>query len=172
MRLRNPRGFTLIETLIALVVAATAAAVILSMVRGLRAGVEQEHAHEWDVLRLINDSLRLAVVGVDEKRVVLEPKATDQLLLRFDAPELPRVVVRNFSVTVPRVPPITLAYTPLQQFSLEQGIYTLTVIGPSLSRPDMILPRSKQVAEGSQAEGSQGVGKNKIANDANAPVSR
>lgn len=63
--MRNPvrggRGFTLIETLIALVVAATAAAVILAQLRVLVARAEQERAHEMAVLRLLNESVRLSL---------------------------------------------------------------------------------------------------------------
>ncbi len=59
----RPRGFTLLETLVALVVAATAAAIILSFTRSqyLRAVKEREHAGA--VTRVLNNAVRLNLLN-------------------------------------------------------------------------------------------------------------
>lgn len=143
-------GFTLIETLIALVVAATAAAIILSQLRGLIARVEQERVHELAVFRLLNDSARfsLGFPGVE----VVAPLDSDTLQVRYHDPAWPVVTVRNFSATGEAVPPLLLAYTPFQLYSLNAGSYGLSVVAPGIRRPDAIMPTNPDSARDSAAQ--------------------
>ena len=142
-RLRNAfsdeQGFTLIETLIALVVAATAAAVILGQLRGLVARVEQERRHELAVLRLLNDSARLSLGSPGGE--TLAPVDASSLTIHYRDPAWPVVTVRNFSATTQKVPPLVLAYTPFQLYTASEGIYALSVVAPAIRRPDAIMPK-------------------------------
>lgn len=136
---RDARGFTLIETLIALVVAATAAAVILAQLRSLVARVEQERAHELAVLRLLNESARLALGSPGGER--LEPVDASSLEIHYRDPGWPIVTVRNFSATGQKVPPLVLAYTPFQLYTVSEGAYALSIVAPGIRRPDAIMPK-------------------------------
>lgn len=138
------RGFTLIETLIALVVAATAAAIILSQLRGLVARVEQERVHELAVFRLLNESARLSLGSPGGE--VLAPVDAETLQINYRDPAWPVVTVRNFSATGEAVPPLVLAYTPFQLYSLSAGSYVLSVVAPGIRRSDAIMPTTNPVA--------------------------
>jgi prepilin-type N-terminal cleavage/methylation domain-containing protein len=157
-RLKNvfpdEQGFTLIETLIALVVAATAAAIILGQLRGLVARVEQERAHELAVLRLLNDGARLSLGSPGGE--VLVPVGADSMQIRYRDPAWPLVTVRNFSVSGQKVPPLLLAYTPFQLYSLNQGPYALSVVAPGVRRPDAILPKKSAVTRAAGAPSAEG----------------
>ena len=133
------RGFTLIETLIALVVAATAAAVILAQLRTLVARAEQERAHELAVLRLLNESARLSLGSPGGER--LEPVDNDSLKIHYRDPAWPVVTVRNFSATGQQAPPLLLAYTPFQLYTVSEPPYALSLVAPAIRRPDAILPK-------------------------------
>jgi prepilin-type N-terminal cleavage/methylation domain-containing protein len=136
--IRGARGFTLIETLIALVIAASAAAVILAQLRGLVARVDQERSHELAVLRLLNASARLALGSPGGERV--EPADKDSLRIHYLDPTWPEVTVRNFSSTGQAVPPVVFAYTPFQIFTVSEGPYALSLVAPGIPRPDAIPP--------------------------------
>jgi prepilin-type N-terminal cleavage/methylation domain-containing protein len=138
------RGFTLIETLIALVVAATAAAVILAQLRGLVARAEQARAHELAVLRLLNESARLSLGSPGGER--LEPVDNDSLKIHYRDPAWPVVTVRNFSATGEPVPPLLLAYTPFQLYTVSEAPYVLSLVAPGIRRPDAILPKAEPPA--------------------------
>ena len=133
----NSRGFTLIETLIALVIAAVAAAVILSHTRTLMLRAERAHSHQFDVLQVLNDSLRLAHSGVPATS--LQPRQEiDYLVLEgneFTQRNLPPVRVSNFSINGEPVPPIAFAYTHFQTFAVSRDRYSVAMIYPSLSPP-------------------------------------
>ena len=128
------RGFTLIETLVALLIAAIGAAVVLSHVRTLMLRSEREQAHQVATLQLLNDSLRLAHGGPPVSAPRLE---RDDLLIE-GAPEddAPTVRVRNFSVSGATLPPISIAYTPFQLFGVSRDRYTLEAIAPALKSPE------------------------------------
>lgn len=143
-RMKRARGFTLIETLIALVVAATAAAVILAQLRGLVARVEQERAHELAVLRLLNESARLSLGSPGGER--LEPVDADTLRIHYRDPAWPVVTVRNFSATGQKLPPLPLAYTPFQLYTVSEAPYVLSVVAPGIRRPDAIVPKEPAAA--------------------------
>ena len=126
------RGFTLIETLIALVIAAAAAAIILSQVRTLMLRAEKEQAHQLALLQLLNDSLRLSYRGlqataplIEQDRLVMQAPVAGQ-----DDPL--QVEVRNFSVQGEVLPPVPLAYTPFQLFGVSRDRYTLHALAPGL----------------------------------------
>jgi prepilin-type N-terminal cleavage/methylation domain-containing protein len=138
-------GFTLIETLVALVIAAAGAAVILAHVRSLMLRAEREQAHQFAVLRLLNDSLRLVHGGaqaveaprLEKDRLVIVQRGTVREAL------LP-VLVRNFSPLGETLPAVGLAYTPFQVFSVERDIYALHRIGPALPPPQGAAPLSAE----------------------------
>ena len=136
-------GFTLIETLVALAIAAAAAAVILGHVRTLMLRAEREQAHQLAVLRLQNDWLRLVHGGARDAEA---PRLEGDRLVVFsretgrDAP--PPVVVRNFSPLGEPLPAVGLAYTPFQVFAVERDRYALHRIGPSLAPPPGAAPLS------------------------------
>lgn len=143
---RGERGFTLIEALIALVVAATAAAIILSQLRGMVARVEQERAHELAVLRLLNESARLSLGSPGGEALV--PVDANTLRIQYRDPAWPVVTVRNFSATGEAVPPLTLAYTPFQLYSIGDEPYVLSMVAPCIRRSDAIMPRQPAAAGG------------------------
>lgn len=140
---RAAEGFTLIETLVALAIAAIAAAVILGHVRTLMLRAEREQAHQLAVLRLLNDSLRLVHGGAQDAeeprlegdRLVIHPRAAAR-----DA--LPPVEVRNFSPLGEPLPAVGLAYTPFQLFAVARDRYALHRIGPAIAPPQGAAPLS------------------------------
>ena len=130
------RGFTLIETLVALVIAAAAAAVILSHVRTLMLRAEKEQSHQLAVLQLLNDSLRVSHGGfvyaaaprIEEDALLLDVGSTP-----YGA--IPPVRVRNFSLRDEKLPPVSFAYTPFQLFATERDRYVIHTIRAALPSP-------------------------------------
>ncbi len=130
------RGFTLIETLVALVIAAAAAAVILSHVRTLMLRAEKEQSHQLAVLQLLNDSLRVSYGSFANAPA---PRLDGDTLL-LDAgstPDgaMPPVRVRNFSPQGEKLPPISFAYTPFQLFATERDRYAINAVSAALPSP-------------------------------------
>lgn len=144
--MRRSQGFTLIETLIALVVAATAAAVILTQLRGLVAREEQVRRHEMSVLRLLNESVWLSLGSPGGERVVQEDPFT--LRIFYPDPARPPVQVHNFSADGRKVPPLALAYTPFQRYSVATESYEFSVVAPAVRREDAIKPAPKLAVAG------------------------
>jgi prepilin-type N-terminal cleavage/methylation domain-containing protein len=134
--MRGGGGFTLLETLIALVIAAVAASVILSHVRTLMLRSEKEQAHQFAVLQLLNDSLRLthgAMPAEPVPRIEKEELWID--LTDKDWAGMPAVRVSNFSARGEALPPVSFAYTPFQLYSTTRDRYALFAIAPSLKPP-------------------------------------
>lgn len=140
LSLRRTRGFTLIETLVALVVVAIAAAVILAMTRSLYHSAERRRAHSHAITRLSNDVARLDVPAwrkrpfqIDAESVRLSPAAGES------SPPAPSLSGRNFAVRggYP-LPPVAIAFTPIQEFTLSAGgdsDLELRFLAPSLPYP-------------------------------------
>ena len=134
----NSRGFTLLETLVALVIAATAAAIILSHVRTLMLRAEKEHSHQTAVLQVINDSLRLSQTAVTAASLQLRPEKDCLMLEGYELAQrdLPAVQACNIAVKGEVLPPITFAYTPFQSFGVSRDQYSLYFVSPALPAPD------------------------------------
>ena len=129
------RGFTLLETLVALVIAAAAAAVILSFLRTLMLRAEREQAHQLAVLQLLNDSVRSTYF---RPVAAMSPFLDgDTLLLEGQSSEggLPQIRVQNFSVRDEKLPPISFAYTPFQLFITERDRYAIHAVSAALPSP-------------------------------------
>jgi prepilin-type N-terminal cleavage/methylation domain-containing protein len=132
-RVAGARGFTLIETLVALLIAAIGAAVVLSHVRTLMLRSEREQAHQLAALQLLNDSLRLSHGGPPASAPQLEG---DELVIEAAPAEgWPTVRVWNFSTRGETLPPIAIAYTPFQLFGVSRDRYTLHAVAPGLKSP-------------------------------------
>lgn len=129
------RGFTLLETLLALMVAAVAATVIIAMLRGLmdRANREQRHLHA--AMQLVNEAARARSLPLNEATPKFENK---RLHLIFRDPNLPAVEVRNINVLggKSQLPPIEAAYTPFQSFHLSKDKYSIAFLAPALDSPE------------------------------------
>jgi len=145
-------GFTLIETLVALVIATIAATVVLKHVHTLMQRAEKEQSHQLAALQLLNDSLRLSHGGLANAR---PPKLeNDRLLIEADDQSLfglPLVEVHNFSVRNEALPPIVFAYTPFQSFSVKRDRYAIVALAPAVKTPagvntvpDNIAPSSEK----------------------------
>ena len=136
MKHKHPSGFTLIETLVALVIATIAATVVLNHVHTLLQRAEKEQSHQLAALQLLNDSLRLSHGGLanaqqprlENDRLVIEAGDRGQ----FD---LPLVEVHNFSVRNEALPPIVFAYTPFQTFSVRRDRYAIVALAPAVKAP-------------------------------------
>ena len=126
------RGFTLIETLVALVIAATAAAVILSQVRTLMLRAEKEQSHQLAVLQLLNDSLR---VSYGDRTPSIPPRIERDVLVLDAQDPMPTVKVQNFSVRGEQLPPVSFAYTPFQLFVTERDRYAIHAASAALASP-------------------------------------
>jgi len=132
----NRRGFTLIETLVALVIAAIAAAVILSQVRTLMLRAEKEQSHQLAVLQLLNDSLRVSHGGfanppaprLEQDALLIDARAANN-------EKTPLIKVRNFLLNDEKLPPISFAYTPFQLYIAEQDRYALHFVSAALPSP-------------------------------------
>lgn len=134
----DARGFTLIETLVALVIAATAAAIILSHVRTLMLRAEKEHSHQSAVLQVINDSLRLSRTAVTAASLRSRPEKDCLMLEGYELSqrELSAVQACNIAVKGEPLPPISFAYTPFQSFGVSRDQYSLYFVSPALPAPD------------------------------------
>lgn len=133
--LRGVEGFTLLETLVALVVAATAAAVVSAFLRGIISRVEKEQEHQLAVLRLVNRAAVLRTSPLVETRWVYEQN--DVLRLVPSRPELPEIEVRNYLPEGSGVPPppIEIAFTTYQQMTVRENRYGLHFLRPALPSP-------------------------------------
>lgn len=138
--LSDARGFTLIETLVALVIAATASAIILGHVRTLMLRAEKERSHQSAVLQAINDSLRLSRATVTVASLRSRPEKDCLVLDGYELSqrELSAVQACNIAVRGEPPPPITFAYTPFQSFGVSRGQYSLYFVSPALPTPDNI----------------------------------
>lgn len=131
------RGFTLIETLVALVLATIAAAVVLEQVHSLMQRAEREQSHQLAAMQLLNDSLRMSNGGIsdfpiprlEKDHLVIEPYDSNDL-------GLPVIEVRNYSVRNEALPPIEFAYTPFQSFEVSRDRYTLHALRPGIKAPE------------------------------------
>ena len=139
------RGFTLLETLVALVIAATAAGIILTHVRTLMVRAEKEHDHQSAVLQVINDSLRLSRTTVTPASLHLRPEKDCLMLEGYELSQhdLTAVQACNIAIKGEVLPPITFAYTPFQSFGVSRGQYSLYFVSPSLPSPDNGDPPAK-----------------------------
>jgi prepilin-type N-terminal cleavage/methylation domain-containing protein len=160
------RGFTLIETLIALVVAATAATVILAQVRGFYMRAERQRAAEFAATRVLNDVARLApdswppvaekgrepaaetgwrAGGAEVRTPALWP-----LLLPADVSST--VQVNNFSLalTAAQLPPVEVAYTPFQRLEVDSDGLSASLLMPAL--PTATTQRSTRPANNRPGE--------------------
>ncbi|HEY6898506.1 MAG TPA: prepilin-type N-terminal cleavage/methylation domain-containing protein [Rhodocyclaceae bacterium] len=124
------RGFTLIEVLVALTVAGAAAAVILAQIHGLMRRADQERRHQDMVSGLLNDSARLAAIVIAEAHQQL---GDEKISLQPSGQGLPTVEVSNISVAGEKVlPPIRIAYTPFQRYSVVREGRALSFLAPAL----------------------------------------
>ena len=136
-------GFTLLEVLVALVIAAIAAAIILTHVRTLMLRAEKEQAHQLTVMQLLNDSAYFRPGEIPLDTAVTQDK--EALIVRLPpgaGREALTVRVSNFTMNGEVNPPIDLAYTPFQRFEIRRDRYTLSVIGLSLKPPQNTQPAS------------------------------
>lgn len=124
-------GMTLMEVLVALVILASAAAVILTHTRTLLDHSRRLRAQDEDAQATLNrvGLLRLAEPG----RLRVEAEGDH---LRLEEGPLRLAEIRNFAVDGQTdLPPIDQAYTPYQIYSLSQGRYAIRLILPSLPPP-------------------------------------
>lgn len=125
------KGFTLIETLVALTLAATAAAIMLASVRGLFLRAEQARTHEVAVVTLLNDLTRIAHAHWRNGQLETHP---DNMVLA--TPELPTIQVDNATIRAGQpAPPLAVAFTPFQRYSLHSQRHALSFLAPSLPSP-------------------------------------
>lgn len=118
----------------ALVITATAAGIISAFLRGILARVEKEQLHQFAALRLLNQAALFRTAPTKDTRLVYSNDKSLQLI--FPEPNLPEAKVENFQPDPSTLlPPITIAFTPYQRYSLSQDRYTLTFLQPSLPSP-------------------------------------
>jgi len=133
-------GFTLIETVVALVVLAVGAGVVLQHLRGLILRAEKEQEQVITAMTLLNEATRLPHWPKGQLQVVSTREGSGLYAQRLtmtwpSQPNSPSVDVRNFSFTNEPLPPLDLAYTPGQRFVLERGRFTMSRLAPSLDPP-------------------------------------
>jgi prepilin-type N-terminal cleavage/methylation domain-containing protein len=124
-------GMTLMEVLVALVILASAAAVILTHTRTLLDHSRRLRAQDEDAQATLNrvGLLRMAEAG----RLRVEAEIDH---LRLEEGPLRLAEIRNFAVDGQTdLPPIDQAYTPYQIYSLSQGRYAIRLVLPSLPSP-------------------------------------
>jgi len=134
-------GFTLIETVVALVVLAIGAGVVLQHLRSLIVRAEKEQAYVIEAMQLLNESSRLPHWPLTSMQLLTTREGTGLYAQRLTMtwpglPNAPAVEVKNFSLIDQPLPPLDLAYTPGQRFILEKGRLTLSRLAPSLTPPN------------------------------------
>jgi prepilin-type N-terminal cleavage/methylation domain-containing protein len=128
----NERGFTLLETLIAMVILAMAAGVVLQHVRTIMDYVRRAQLHYRDADRMLNEAAELGLTDFKGLDVVMRDGHID-LVRRGESK--PVVEVFNLPYGGATIP-IDRAYSPFQLFRLpgEQG-RDLPLVMPGLTPP-------------------------------------
>ena len=138
---RRAAGFTLIETVIALVVLALGAAAVLQHLRALVVRADHEQAHVVETMTLLNEAARLPLWPAEQQQAELfqagEGLYGQHLRLVWpNFPAAPAVTVSNFSWQAEPLPPLDMAFTPVQQFHLGSGARTYTRLARALPPPE------------------------------------
>lgn len=129
--------------MVALAVSATAAVVILAMVRSMYQHAEREQSLSREAIALGNDLVRMKMS--DWREGSLQPDGEAAILLPSRDIGLPPLRVNNFSVRgETALPPVAAAHTPYQLFTFARDRYSVSFIGlalPSSTAPDAPIAR-------------------------------
>jgi len=124
---KKQQGFTLLEVLITIIIVAAASATTLGQMRGLMDLNKRMRRHHNDATLVLNTVAQSRQLKNDYQitqqtidSITLQPKKKDYT-----------INVKNFS-TYPKTPSISLAYTPYQQYLLNQQYYSIILIQPGL----------------------------------------
>lgn len=131
----NAQGFTLIETLLALAVAATAASVILALVHSHYRRTETARAASEETIRLLNDRAWLDSANWRSGDLANDTAGLPRLAPPTGAP-WPHLRVENVEISgVIPPPPMAAAHTPFQRFGIEHAGRALWFVAPALPPP-------------------------------------
>lgn len=147
--MRPAAGFTLIETLVALVVAATAASVVLALTHSHYRRAAQSRSLADAVTAMLNDSAALSAgtwrEGTLAQGTGLEASAEWRLVPADKT--LPPLQVENIEIAGNPAPPVGVAFTPFQRFGIARDGLSLWLIAPSLPPPTAVMPTPKAPAD-------------------------
>ena len=129
-----PRGFTLIEVLVTLVIVSTAAAIILAHLRTLLDLHRNARLQEAAASATLNQVALLR--AVDVTRLVATQRA-ERIEIRQQGSQAALAVVQNLSLTDEEPVPVDRAYTPFQVFRFAPAArYPLPLIRRGLPPPE------------------------------------
>lgn len=147
-------GFTLVEVLVALLIVAGASAAILGYLRSLLQYQERFGAQQTVTSRLLNQVAMLHLGSLTGAR--LEYVGADARLVPPDSSS-PALTLSNFSIEGKRVPPVEIAYTPWQVYTLTEAQRTLPLLMTGLPPPRIIdsaqLEQARAAAEAKREGG-------------------
>lgn len=125
-------GFTILEVLVALVIAATASAIIFSHLRTLVDLNIRVRQHQQDVTVTLNEAAYLLAPDWGQSaRVSL---GDDRVTIALRDEFAPSLYVSNFSLEADdELPPLTRAFTPYQIYRVQPGKrYDVSFLFPNL----------------------------------------
>jgi prepilin-type N-terminal cleavage/methylation domain-containing protein len=125
-------GFTILEVLVALVIAATASAIIFSHLRTLVDLNIRVRQHQQDVTVTLNEAAYLLAPDWGQRaRVSL---GDDRVTIALRDKFAPSLYVSNFSLEADdELPPLTRAFTPYQIYRVQPGKrYHVSLLFPNL----------------------------------------
>lgn len=114
------RGFTLLEVLVALIIATSASAIILTHLRVLIDLSDRIRRHQTETSQLLNEAARLA--SPDWSTSSAHRLRADDVAITLKDEIDPSIFVRNFDLHDEVGPPaIDRAYTPYQVYRVQRG---------------------------------------------------
>lgn len=156
--MKNAGGFTLIETLVALVVAATTASVVLALTHSHYRRAEQSRSLADSVTAVLNDSAAISAGAWREGALAAGTGADAGAIWQLVPTDraLPPLRVENIELAGNPAPPLAVAYTPFQRFGIIRDGHSLWLIAPSLPPPAAVQAAPKPQTDSSPA--AQGPG--------------
>ena len=124
-------GFTLLEVLVALVIAATATSIILMHMRTLIDLSDRIRNHQTEISQLLNQAEGLALPDWGDTAGSKLEDSWIAITLREQLE--PSVFVSNFEPGEREIAPIDRAYTPFQAYRVQPGKrYAMSLLYPNL----------------------------------------
>jgi len=124
-------GFTILEVLVALIIATTASAVIFSHLRTLIDLNARLRQHQQDVTVTLNESAYLLAPDWGQRAGIALTE--NEVAITLHDSSAPSLYVSNFSLEDEELPAVSRAFTPYQIYRVQPGKrYAVELLFPNL----------------------------------------